>query len=284
MNLQQRRTLGKTGMNVSVLGFGGIVATKTEPEAIAVEVARAVEAGINYFDVAPSYGNAEDMLGPALEPYRKDVFLACKSHLRDGAATRELMEASLKKLRTDHFDVYQLHAVNEMQKDLEPAFAAGGALEAVVKARDEGIVRNIGLSTHNPATAIEAMRRFDFDTVMLPVNFCTHMHSRFEVDVITEARKRGMGVIAIKALARQKLPDKAEKKYHKAWYEPIDDPTLAKAALNWTLNQDVDIAISPGHAELLALAMEVLEQCGTLTDEDMALLKSVAAQCVPIMP
>ncbi len=107
----EKRSLGKTGEKLSMIGFGGIMVDKATTEESAIWVKEAIDNGINYFDVAPSYGNAEEMLGPALEPYRKDVFLACKTGERKKEGARKELEQSLKYLRTDHFDLYQLHAV-----------------------------------------------------------------------------------------------------------------------------------------------------------------------------
>ena len=133
----EKRAYGNTGEQLSMIGFGGILVMNAEPEAAAHIVAEAVDRGINYFDVAPSYGNAEERLGPALEPYRDRVFLACKTgkRTRDEAAA-ELRDL-LQRLRTDHFDLYQLHGLTT-REELEQAFAPGGAMETFVAARDQG--------------------------------------------------------------------------------------------------------------------------------------------------
>ena len=111
----ERRSLGRTGQSLSLIGFGGIVVTDATPAEAAARVAHAIERGVNYFDVAPSYGNAEERLGPALAPYRKDVFLACKTQKRDRAGATAELEASLRRMQTDHFDLYQLHAVTSRE-------------------------------------------------------------------------------------------------------------------------------------------------------------------------
>ncbi|HEX2521000.1 MAG TPA: aldo/keto reductase, partial [Terriglobia bacterium] len=133
----ERRSLGKTGKKLSILGFGGIVVMNATPEEASRRVAEAIEAGINYFDVAPSYGNAEERLGPALKPYRQNAFLACKTTERSKAGATAELERSLKKMETDHFDLYQLHAVTKLE-EVEKIFAPGGALEAFVEARKLG--------------------------------------------------------------------------------------------------------------------------------------------------
>jgi hypothetical protein len=141
----ERRSLGRTGERLSIIGFGGIVVMNaTAPEA-SERVAHAIDRGVNYFDVAPSYGNAEEMLGPALAPYRKQVFLACKTQKRDRAGATEELERSLAHMRTDHFDLYQLHAVTT-PADVDQILAPGGALEAFVAAqgREGAVPRLLG--------------------------------------------------------------------------------------------------------------------------------------------
>src|SRR5690348_773023 len=138
--MMQRRPLGKTGEELSIIGFGGIVVSgMAQPDADAI-VAEAFDRGINYFDVAPSYGDAEERLGPALEPYRDRVFLACKTGKRDREGAAAELRASLRKLRTDHVDLYQLHALAKPE-DVAQAFGPGGALEAFQEARQQGLTR-----------------------------------------------------------------------------------------------------------------------------------------------
>src|SRR5210317_1963574 len=131
----EKRTLGRTGEMLSMIGFGGIVVNKATTAQAATRVKEAIDYGINYFDVAPSYGNAEEMLGPALEPYRKDVYLACKTGKRNKDDSRKELEESLEKLRTDHFDIYQLHGVRKME-DVDKIFSKDGAMKTFLKARE----------------------------------------------------------------------------------------------------------------------------------------------------
>jgi len=129
----ERRVLGKTGHQLSVAGFGGIVVMNETPEDAARWVAKAVEEyDINYFDVAPTYGNAEERLGPALEPYRKDIFLACKNHKRDRAGAQADLDNSFKLLKTDYFDLYQFHNVHSMAC-VDEILGKGGAMEVVLE-------------------------------------------------------------------------------------------------------------------------------------------------------
>ncbi len=162
----------KNGVKLSVIGFGGIVVVGMEQKEADRTVAKAFDRSINYFDVAPSYfnGEAEMKLGVALEPYRKWTFLACKTMARDAAGARKELEQSLDRMKTDHFDLYQFHAVSSLE-DVEKILAAGGAAETFLKAREEGKVRFLGASAHNAEAAISLMDRFQLDSVMFPVNF-----------------------------------------------------------------------------------------------------------------
>ena len=159
-------------------------------------VKEAVRRGVTYFDVAPTYGNAEERLGPALEPYRKDGFLACKTAERDRDGARRELQQSLKTLRTDHFDLYQLHGVVKMS-EVDTITGKGGALEAFREAREKGLVRHLGFSAHDEKAAITLMERFDFDTMMFPVNYVTWLEGGFGAKALAAATDRGMGITAL---------------------------------------------------------------------------------------
>lgn len=275
-----KRILGKTGEQVSMIALGGMVVKDAEPAHAAQVVREAFAKGINYFDVAPTYGDAELKLGPALKPYRDKVFLACKTQKRDKAgAEKELLE-SLKRLQTDRFDLYQLHAIEDVEKDVEAALGKGGAMEAILAARKQGLIRYIGFSAHSAEAALAAMREFEFDTAMYPINFACHYNSGFETEVLAEARGHGMGIIALKALAKQRW--QGPKQYKKCWYEPIDERELARKALSWTLAQGVSVAIPPGEEQLWRMAVELGPECVEPTGTELAELERVAAECKPI--
>ena len=166
----QTRKLGRHDLHLSVLGFGGIVVTDRPQDEADREVAAAIDRGITYFDVAPQYGNAQERLGPALEPFRNQVTLACKTEQRTGPEAQAALDDSLAKLRTDYFDIYQLHAMTTPE-DADAALAPGGALDVILKARDAGKVRLVGFSAHDEATALRLIETEQFDTVLYPLNF-----------------------------------------------------------------------------------------------------------------
>ena len=264
----EKRKLGKTPEYLTVIGFGGIIVMDETPEESSRLVAAAFhERGINYFDVAPSYGNAEERLGPALEPYRNSVFLACKTGKRDARGAEAELHQSLKRMRSDHFDLYQLHAVTEMA-EVEQIFNPGGAMETFVKAREKGYVRYLGFSAHSEEAALALMERFPFDTILFPVSWTVWYGGKFGPRVIAKAQEKGLGILALKALGKRKWQENEEHKWKKAWYSPVDSFEEASLALRFTLSQPVTAAVSPGHAELLWWACDVADKFTPLTQAE----------------
>jgi len=277
----ERRSLGKTGEKLSILGFGGIVVMNATPQQAAQRVGEAIDRGINYFDVAPSYGNAEAMLGPALEPYRKNVFLACKTTERSQAGATEELEQSLKRMRTDHFDLYQLHAVTKLQ-EVEAIFGRAGALEAFLAARKAGKVRLIGFSAHSVEAALALMERFDFDTILFPVNYATWNAGNFGPQVLAKAQEKKMGILALKAMARRPWPKGAAKTYEKCWYEPLAQPAEALMGLRFTLSHPVTAALPPGDENLFEMALGLVAKFAPLTQAETENIKQKALNGEPI--
>jgi predicted aldo/keto reductase-like oxidoreductase len=191
------------------------------------------------------------------------------------------LESSLKRLHTDHVDLYQMHALTTLD-EVKQALGPGGAAEAFVRARDEGLVRFLGFSAHSVEGALEAMRQFSFDTVMFPFNFVTYYEESFGPEVLDEAERQGMGRLALKAMARSPWPAGANRVYPKCWYEPISDPEMAGLALRFTLSMAVTAAVAPGHVELLRMAMDIAENFTPLTDNEKERLKAAAHSLSPI--
>lgn len=276
----EKRKLGKTGRKLSILGFGGIVVMDASPQQSAERVRNAIDYGINYFDVAPSYGDAEIKLGPALEPYRKDVFLACKTTERKKEGARKELEQSLKHLRTDHFDLYQLHAVTSLE-DVNTIFAAGGAMETFLEAREEGKVKLIGFSAHSVEAALALMDRFDFDTILFPINYTTWAAGDFGPQVLDRAMEKEMGILALKAMAKCPYPEGADK-VPKCWYQPLTDPEEAKMGLRFTLSHPVTAAIPPGNENLFSMALGLVSEFKPLTQDEILAIKEKGKLGTPI--
>ena len=278
----ERRALGRTGERLSLIGFGGIVVKDATPEQASARVAEAIDHGVNYFDVAPTYGDAQDKLGPALEPYRKGVFLACKTTERSRAGSQRELDESLRKLRTDHVDLYQLHAVNT-REDVDRLFAADGALETLVAARKAGKVRFLGFSAHTVEAALALIGRFDFDTILFPTNFAAWHAGSFGPQVLAAARAKQMGILALKAMAKGPWPQGATRdKYPKWWYEPLADPADARMGLRFTLSHPVTAAVPPGDENLFKMALGLGLRFSPLSDAEVASIKKRAMATAPL--
>jgi aryl-alcohol dehydrogenase-like predicted oxidoreductase len=197
------RLLGRTGRKVSQFALGGEGVLRThgrEREAVAV-INRALDQGVTYCDTAPAYAGSLDYYGAALGERRSQVFLASKTHDRTRDGSLRLLDQSLERAHTDHLDLWQLHDLRT-PADLQMIFGKGGALEALIQAREQGRVKYLGLTGHHdPAILLEAMRRFNFDTVLVALNAADTHRLSFAQAVLPEAVRQGMGVIGMKVYA-----------------------------------------------------------------------------------
>ena len=279
----EKRRLGKTDEMLSVVGFGGIVVMNETPSSASNIVAQAVDRGINYFDVAPSYGNAQERLGPALEPYRKSVFLACKTGERSAEKATAELHQSLQYLRTNYFDLYQLHGVTTLE-EVDQIMGPGGALETFVKAREQGVVRYLGFSAHSEEAAIALLDRFEFDSILFPFNWVCWHQGHFGARVLEKAQEMGAGRLALKALAKRKWKEDEEHTWPKCWYAPVDNFEEAALALRFTLSKPITAATSPSHAELLWWACDAADQFTPLSEEEAAQVATLSEGLDPIFP
>jgi aryl-alcohol dehydrogenase-like predicted oxidoreductase len=199
-----QRTLGKTGVRVGCIGLGGEGILRTfdrEREASDV-IHRALELGINYFESARAYAGSEEYYGHTLREKRKEIFLTSKSHDRTAAGARKHLSATLKNMKTDYLDLWQVHDVRTA-RDLDEIYGPGGAIEAFRRARQDGLARYVGITGHqDPEVLLKAFDMFDFDTVLMPVNPAEPAYKSFIDSVLPEALRRGMGIIGMKVLCR----------------------------------------------------------------------------------
>lgn len=282
--VMEKRELGKTGEKLSIIGFGGIIACGTEQSEVNRIVREAIDMGINYFDVAPSYCNteAETKLGIALEGVRKEVFLACKTEKRKKDEAKSALEQSLKRLKTDYFDLYQLHAMTT-KEDLETAMGPGGAIEAFVEAKEKGMIRFIGFSAHSAQIAVELMEMFPFDSVLFPINWVCYYNGNFGPQVLAKAKDKGIGRLALKAMAKRPWQKDEERDYPKCWYKPVTDPEETDLAVRFTLSQDITAAVTPGDIRLFNRAVDIVSKgFKPLTDEENELVKQKVQGVEPI--
>jgi aryl-alcohol dehydrogenase-like predicted oxidoreductase len=278
----EMRTLGRTGEKLSLIAFGGIVVRNVEPATAANYVAEAFDRGVNYYDVAPMYGNAEERLGPALKPYRDRVFLSCKTERRDAEGTRRELENSLRVLQTGHVDLHQLHHMTTME-EVEEVFAPGGAMEAMVAAKEAGKTRYLGFSAHGEAAALALLERFDFDTAMFPFNFNTWWNGGFGPTLHKVITDKNLGNIALKPMLHGRGRDR---KWNKAWYTPLEEIDQIGLAIRFTANLPVHTMLPPGHWELFKMALD-LAQAGDgafapLNDAETAALREIASLARPL--
>jgi aryl-alcohol dehydrogenase-like predicted oxidoreductase len=277
----QTRRFGRTGHQSTVLIFGAFaVGQVTQREADAA-VELLLEHGVNHIDVAPSYYDAELRLGPWLKRHRKRFFVGCKTQLRGRAEAAAELRRSLERLQIDQFDLFQLHAVTTPD-ELEQCFAPGGSMEALLDARDEGLTRYLGITSHGlqaPAVQLAALERFDFDSLLFPLNFKLWADAAYRsaaTDLLRTAGERDVGTMVIKALAKNPW-DERKPRYH-TWYEPFDRPETVQAALHFALSQPVTGAISAGDARLLPLMLEAAQRYEPLDADQQAALLATARE------
>lgn len=279
----ERRVLGNTGEELSILGLGGIVINNMPQEESNRIVAEAVDRGVTYFDVAPDYDDAQERLGPALRPYRENAFLACKTERWDADGCARELDESLRLLRTDHVDLYQFHGLNS-HDDVEEVLGPGGAIETFEAARRDGKVRYFGFSSHTVEGAELALARYDgWDSILLPVNFVCWREG-FGPQLLDAAKDRGVARLALKSIARTNWPDREHPKYSKCWYEPFDDPDQAGLAFRFTLSQDVTAAVTPGDPALFPMMLDLADQFRPITAEELARLHRLTEGLTPIFP
>jgi aryl-alcohol dehydrogenase-like predicted oxidoreductase len=258
----EKRRFGRTDHTSTVAILGGAAFYEVEQKQADEAMARACEMGINHIDVAPSYGLAEERLAPWLAHSREDFFLGCKTleRTREGAAAD--LRSSLDALDVEAFDLYQLHAITTMER-LDAVTEPGGALEALIDGREAGLTRFIGITAHGfyaPEVILEALARFDFDTVLFPLNFVLFANPTYRHNaeaLLQECRTRDVGVMAIKAITRGPWGEKPAT--YDTWYEPFDDPAHIQQCINFALSQAVTGLCTVGDVTLLPLFLEACE-------------------------
>ncbi len=275
----QYTMFGTTGIKISRVAYGGIVSRNEEQPDSDRYVSYAVDKGVNYFDVGPSYGNAEQKLGESLRPYRKKVALACKTDGKTAQALRKDLEQSLKTLHTDYFDVYQFHSLAKME-DLDQIFAPGGAIHALDQAKQEGLTRFTGFSAHNEEVALRALEWYDFDMVLFPVNFALGLGKGMGERLSKVCWEREKGFLGMKSLAHRLWLPEEERVYPKSWCKTIyDNDRLALAAMKYSLSMGVDALVPPGNFDQFSFAVEQIDECvlHPLEEEDLAYLREETA-------
>ncbi|OGO16347.1 MAG: hypothetical protein A2Z14_03360 [Chloroflexi bacterium RBG_16_48_8] len=265
------RRLGRTGQESTLAIFGSVALREISQENADAVMKGVIEAGVNHIDVAPSYGQAEERLGPWLAKERERFFLGCKTAERTREEASEELLHSLKLLRVETFDLYQIHAVTTL-KQLDQVTGPGGALEAVLEAREQGLTRFIGITGHGmetPAVFLEALKRFDFDTVLFALNFVLFANPAFRRDteeLLHLCSEKEVGVMIIKSIAKGPWGEKPRER--NTWYQPFEEPGMIQRAVDFVLSQDVTGLITAGDTGLLPKVLAACENFNPMSPED----------------
>jgi aryl-alcohol dehydrogenase-like predicted oxidoreductase len=245
----------------------------------------ALRRGVNHIDVAPSYGQAETRLAPWLARNRASVFLGCKTMERSRNGAWDELQRSLKTLGVRTLDLYQAHAVREME-ELDQILAPGGAIEAFLEARERGLVRHLGITGHGhraPVVHAAALERFDFETVMTPLNFVQWADEEFRAAaqrLLALAAEKDVGVMVIKAFTRAPWGDRPHT--HNTWYEPFVEPGDLERCLRWALSQRVTALTTPGDLRLLPAVLDAAAQFEPLSQDESDRLVATAGDFAPL--
>jgi predicted aldo/keto reductase-like oxidoreductase len=278
----ETRRFGRTGHMSTVAIFGAFSLAQVDQPTADQALERVIEAGVNHIDVAPSYGWAEDRLAPWMRHERERFFLGCKTLERTRSGAAGELRQSLKRLGVDHFDLYQIHGVTTYE-ELDAVTAPGGALEAFVEAREAGLIRYAGITGHGiltPAIFLEALRRFDFDSVLFPLNFVQFTHRDYRRDaeaLLRECRARDVGTMIIKSIAIGPWGEV----YHTVYtvgYAPWDKPEQVQQAVNYVLSHDVTGLCTVGDTRLLPLVLQACENFTPLSPDAQAALEAYAEE------
>jgi predicted aldo/keto reductase-like oxidoreductase len=283
----ETRRFGRTGHMSTVAIFGAVSLGRISQDLADVAVQQVIDAGVNHIDIAPSYGEAELRLGPWMPKIRDQFFLGCKTteRTKEGAAAE--MRKSLERLQVDRFDLYQFHAVTTME-ELDQIFSRGGALEAFLEARDEGLTKYIGITGHGfevPVIFQEALRRFDFDSILFPVNFVQYAIPTYRHEsqkLLQMANEKDVGIMAIKYITRGPWGNKPQE-YH-MWYEPFDEMEKIQQGVNFTLSQEITGVCTAGDYRILPQSLQACKNFERLSQEEQIELIQEARQYEPLFP
>lgn len=281
------RTLGRLGHNSSVVMFGAASLGGVTQEEADASIAYALENGVNHFDTAASYGHAELRMGPWMPKVRSSIFLATKTGERTKAKAKEEILRSLERLQVDYVDLLQLHAVGDMD-NLDQCTRKGGALEALLEAKEEGLIRAIGITGHGhsaPAVHYEALQRFPFDTVLLPLNYYLYSLPAYRDDfdkLVEAAGSAHTAVRVIKAIAKGPWAVDQKRSYA-TWYEPFDQQDVIDACVHFVLSfPGITGFASAGDVQLFPKIVEAVDRYGSMNREQAeSILKAIGDYASP---
>jgi aryl-alcohol dehydrogenase-like predicted oxidoreductase len=282
-----KRRFGRSGHMSTVAIFGGAAFSEISQEDADRVMEQVIEAGINHIDIAPSYGQAEERVGPWMKRERGRFFLGCKTMERTQEGAWNELRQSLKRLQTDSFDLYQCHAITTMQ-ELDAVTMPGGALEAFEEARREGLVKHLGITGHGvnaPEIYLEALQRFDFDSVLFPLNFVqmgNPDYRRHAKELISVCRAKDVGTMVIKSVTKAPWGDR--ERTATTWYEPFDQMDEIQRAVNFALSYEITGLCTPGDVRILPMFLQACENFVELNHEQMEEQIELGRQYEPLFP
>jgi len=214
------------------------------------------------------------------------VFLACKTAQRNREPAEAEFKRSFERLRTDYFDLFQLHGIRSLEHDVDPVFQKGGVMDMLIEAKKDGRIRHLGFSAHSVEAATAAMDRYDFDSILFPINFTSYYRTGFGPQVIAMAQEKGVARLALKAMAKQPWSENhpERQRFAKCWYEPLYDRSEAELGLRWTLSRPVTAAVPPGEEELFRMALDIAADFKPLTPEEQQKVEAYAQTLNPLFP
>jgi aryl-alcohol dehydrogenase-like predicted oxidoreductase len=268
-----RRPFGRTGHNSSVTLFGGAAFMSGATQSQADKTLELLlEHGINHIDTAPRYGDSELRIGSWMREHRKDFFLATKTSERDYQSARDQIRRSLDRLQVDQVDLLQFHSMAHPD-DWDQVFGNQGALEAVVEAREEGLTRFIGITGHSWTIAAmhrRSLEQFDFDSVLMPLNFLMYENERYRRTfeaVMAIAKERNVAVQTIKSIARG--PWGTTPKNRDTWYQPLETQPDIDRAMHWVMGRDDIFINTAGDCDLLPMVLDAASRFEAQPDDDV---------------
>ena len=268
----EKRIFGPTGHMSTVAIFGGAAFWDIPQEQADVTFEKVVKAGVNHIDVAPSYGKAEILIGPWMKKMRSSFFLGCKTMEREKDQALAEANRSLQRLQTENFDLYQCHAVTDLE-ELDKITQKGGALEALIDLKQRDLTRFLGITSHGlqaPSILLEALNRFNFDSVLFPLNFILSANEKYRADalkLIDYCTANDVGMMVIKSIARGKWGE--HKQTHTTWYQPLTDVDEIQMAINFVLTHAVTGICTAGDINILPTVLEACSQYTKLTSEEV---------------
>ena len=281
----ETRRFGRTGHMSTVAIFGGAAFWEISQKDADKVMEQVIEAGVNHIDIAPSYGQAEERVGPWMPRERSRFFLGCKTTERTKQGAWDELQRSLKRLQTETFDLYQCHAITTME-ELDAVTMKGGALEAFVEARQRGLFKYIGITGHGanaPQIYLEALRRFDFDSILFPLNFVqmgNQEYRKYAEELITECKKKDVGTMVIKTITKAPWGERP----HTAttWYEPFQQLDEIQQAVNFALSYEVTGLCTAGDTSILPMVLNACKNFTSLSEDEKESMIQSAQQYEPL--